>query len=455
MKARLISIFVVALLTVAQAFAARVQVIIKLEPKIDHKEVNNIAKLMGGGRVLDEIPRQNLFLIEVPEKLAEHAKFLGVHSWETNKLVQKKLNAVKGFILSASTLTPQWYYSQPALTRIGRPAAMLVSTGRGVVIADINSNVDYAHPALAGALTSGYDFVLGRPYSLSPIMLNQSDVAFLDQSDVAFLDQSDVAFLDGALLATNADAATSNFLKSSGVNAVSASSLGPQVSQPAYSHGTLCAGMIHSIAPDSMIMPLRAFDDSGNTDLFTLAKAIDFAVANHAQVINLSFGLGADSDSIHTSLQAALNAGITVIASAGNDNLASDQFPASYTGVLSIAATDIADLKASFSNYSLSVDVSAPGVNVISSFPGGYYAVISGTSFAAPIVAGEAALLRAMLKDPLTAIPQNTVNIDALNVNYSGRLGTGRIDLSQAVSGPAIAPPPPPTIPPPPPPTIP
>ena len=101
------------------------------------------------------------------------------------------------------------------------------------------------------------------------------------------------------------------------------------------------------------------------------------------------------------------------------------------------------------------MDVSAPGVNVISSFPGGYYAVISGTSFAAPIVAGEAALLRAMLKDPLTAIPQNTVNIDALNLNYSGRLGTGRIDLSQAVSGPAIAPPPPPTIPPPPPPTIP
>src|SRR5205085_11652094 len=162
-----------------------------------------------------------------------------------------------GFIVSASTLTPQWYYTQPALTRIGRPGAQLVSTGRGVVIADINSIVDYGHPALAGALTSGYDFILGRPYTVQTgIILNQSDVAFLDQSDVAFLDQSDVAFLDAALTAAGADAATSNYLTSSGVTAVSASTIGPQVNQSAYSHGTLCAGVIHSIAPDIMCMPL-------------------------------------------------------------------------------------------------------------------------------------------------------------------------------------------------------
>ena len=442
MKTRLILIFVVVLLGVAQVFAAGAQVIIKLEEKIDVKEAKNIAKFIGG-RVLDEIPRQHLFLIEVPEKLAAHAKFLGVHSWEPNRLVQKKLNAVNGLIVSASTLTPQWYYTQPALTRIGRPAAQLVSTGRGVVIADINSIVDYGHPALAGALTSGYDFILGRPYTILPsITLNQSDVAFLDQSDVAFLDQSDVAFLDAALTASGADAATTSYLTSSGVTAVSASTLGPQVNQAGYSHGTLCAGMIHSIAPDSMIMPLRAFDDNGNTDLFTLAKAIDFAVANHAQVINLSFGLGTDSDTVKTSVQAAVNAGITVIASAGNEDVAVDQYPVAYAGVLSVAAIDNSDLKATFSNYSPSVDVSAPGVNVISSFPGGYYAMISGTSFSAPIVAGEAALLRSVLKDPLTAIPQNTVNINALNVNYTGGLGTGRIDLSQAVGGPTSVPPP-------------
>ena len=88
------------------------------------------------------------------------------------------------------------------------------------------------------------------------------------------------------------------------------------------------------------------------------------------------------------------------------------------------------------------MDVSAPGVNVISSFPGGYYAVISGTSFSAPIVAGEAALLRAVQKDPLTGIPLNSVDINALNVNYAGSLGTGRINLSQAVGGQIVVPPP-------------
>src|SRR5437588_4258521 len=139
-KTRLMLIFMVVFLGAAEAFAAGVKVIVKLESKIDVKEAKNIAKFMGG-RVLDEIPRQHLFLVEVPEKLAAHAKFPGVHSWENNRVVQKKLNAVKGFIVSASTLTPQWYYTQPALTRIGRPGAQLVSTGRGVVIADINSIV--------------------------------------------------------------------------------------------------------------------------------------------------------------------------------------------------------------------------------------------------------------------------------------------------------------------------
>jgi subtilisin family serine protease len=429
-KTRLLSFFIVVLLGVAEAFAGA-QVIVKLEPQIDAK---NISRFMGG-RVLDEIPRQHLYLIEVPAKLAASARFLGVHSWEPNRLVQKKLNSVKGVIISAPNLAPQWYYTQPALTRIGRPGAELLSTGRGVVIADINSSVDYAHPALIGALTSGYDFILGRPYAISAIALNQSDVAFLDQSDVAFLDQSDVAFLDGALALAGADAATTTYLTSSGVTPVSASTLGLQVTQSAYSHGTLCAGMIHSIAPDSMIMPLRAFDDNGNSDLFTLAKAIDFAVANSAQVINLSFGLGSDSSTVHTSIQAALNAGITVVASAGNDNTTVDQYPAAYSGVLSVAAVDNSDLKASFSDYSPSVAVSAPGVNVVSSFPGGYYALISGTSFSAPIVAGEAALVRAVLKNPATAIPQTSVNINALNVNYAGGLGAGRINLSQAVGG--------------------
>jgi len=430
MRTRAVLFLMVLLLAGMEAFASS-QVIVKLD-KNEKTAIKDIAKFMGG-RVLDEIPSQGLFLVELPGPMPDKgARFFGVNSWESNRVVTK-LHSATGIILNASTLPPHWYDAQPALTRIGRPAAELLSTGKGIVVADINSGVDYGHPALTGAFTSGYDFILARPYTVTAAILNQSDVAFLDQSDVAFLDQSDVAFLDAALTLAGVDAATTNYLNASGVTGVSASTIGLQVNQSAYSHGTLCAGMIHSIAPDSMIMPLRAFDDYGSTDLFTLAKAIDFAVANSAQVINMSFGLDADSVAIHTSLQAALAAGITVVASAGNDNSALVQYPAAYAGVLAVAATDNSDQKASFSNYGSYVAVSAPGVNVISSFPGGYYAAISGTSFAAPIVAAEAALLRAVLKDPATAIGQSSVSIDGLNLSYAGALGTGRVNLSHAL----------------------
>src|SRR5207249_4111566 len=153
MRPRILPVVVTLLLGIVEAFASH-QVIVRLEQKRDIKE---ISKFMGG-RVLDQIPGKDLYLVEVPEHLPANARFLGVHSWETNRIV-KKLDAVQGVIFNASNVTPRWYDGQPALTRIGRQSAELISTGRGVVVADINSGFDYAHPALARAFTSGYDFV--------------------------------------------------------------------------------------------------------------------------------------------------------------------------------------------------------------------------------------------------------------------------------------------------------
>src|SRR2546423_8165429 len=206
MRTKVMSFLIFLLLGAAEAFAGN-QVIVKLEPNMN---IRNVARFLGG-RVLDQIPNQNLFLVEVPARMPDNARFLGVHSWEPNRIV-RKLNTVSGFIMNGPSLAPHWYDAQPALTRIGRPAAELVSTGRGVVIADVNSGVDVAHPALIGGLTSGYDFVLGRPYTISAAVLDQSDVAFLDQSDVAFLDQSDGAFFDAGLSFAGVDAASRSYL---------------------------------------------------------------------------------------------------------------------------------------------------------------------------------------------------------------------------------------------------
>ena len=125
---------------------------------------------------------------------------------------------------------------------------------------------------------------------------------------------------------------------------------------------------------------------------------------------------------------------VIVVASAGNANTNAPQFPASANHVLGVAATDLSDKKASFSNYGSDVFVDAPGVNIISAYPGGYYAIASGTSFSAPFVSAEAALLHsASWKNSDNAISSGTVNIDAENPGYRNQLGSGRIDMFKAL----------------------
>ena len=103
-------------------------------------------------------------------------------------------------------------------------------------------------------------------------------------------------------------------------------------------------------------------------------------------------------------------------------------------GVLGVAATDLDDLKATFSNYGESVFVTAPGFNIITAYPGGS-AVASGTSFSTAFVSAEAALIRSLTTNGIQdVIAGSSVNIDALNTSYAGQLGSGRIDLYAAVT---------------------
>jgi subtilisin family serine protease len=231
----------------------------------------------------------------------------------------------------------------------------------------------------------------------------------MDQSSSGFMDQSSTGFMDNLGL--------------------------PSASRnPAYSHGTLCAGVLAAIAPDSTIMPLRVFDNNGQTDLFTIAKAIRYAVQHGAQVVNMSFGTLTDSNAIRGSINYALGMNVTLTTSAGNNDTANPQYPAAYSGVITTAATNIFDQKALFSNFGASIVVDAPGVNVILPYPGGMYSVVSGTSFSAPTVAGTAALVRALRTNSTTAsITGAAVNVDAENPNYAGQMGYGRIDVSGSV----------------------
>jgi subtilisin family serine protease len=323
-----------------------------------------------------------------------------------------------GVLSVPANTAADWYKYQPSMQLIRAGGALTYSRGQGVVVADINSQIDYGHASLRGHLTGGYDFVTNRPAGSTA--LNQSDASFLDQSDASFLDQSDASFLDQSD-ASFLDQSAGSFLN--GVN-------------PAYSHGTLCAGVIAVIAPDSMIMPLRAFDEQGRADLFTIAKAIRYAAQHGAHVINMSFGTLTPSRALAAAVDFAGRSGVILTASAGNNNTSTPQYPASFTGVMTAAATDLLDIKASFSNYGSFVYVDAPGVNIISAYPGGYYSVVSGTSFSAPAVAGTAALVRSLGTAGVAAsIAAGAVNIDSRNPNYQNQLGHGRIDVLRTVRG--------------------
>ena len=360
--------------------------------------------------VLDVISESNLYLLEassLPGLSTLTLNLYGITYIEADTTLFAPTLRTLGVLQSDAPV--DWYRKQPAFTLIRANRASAYYDGYGVVVADINSAVDYGHPALRGHLTSGVDFVSQQGPSYAA--LNQASGSFLDQSSGSFLDQSSASFLDGSPV----------------LNMIGAGNA-------AYGHGTLCAGLIAAVAPRAMVMPLRVFDDNGEADIFTITKAIRYAIRNKVGVINMSFGISTNSRTVREAVAAAITANIVVTGSAGNANSSTPQYPASYSSVLSVAATDLADKKGSFSNYGSSISVSAPGVNIISAYPGGYYAVVSGTSFAAPIVAGEAALVRSkQVFGGADAIVRGTVDINAQNPQYVGKLGKGRIDVTSGV----------------------
>jgi subtilisin family serine protease len=410
---RLILILILILGLSAQAGAAAIPLIVDLSPVAS---ITTVVTTLGA-TLVDRIPGTNTYLLNVPLMPPPLlSPLLGILSMEPNMGVTQPSYATLGVLGVPPNTAPDWYKDQPSMLKIHAGDALLYSTGRGVVVADINSKVDVGHPALIGHLTAGYDFVSAKPAGTAA--LNQSSSSFMDQSSSSFMDQSSSSFMDQSS-SSFVDQSSSSFMDSQ---------------NPAYSHGTLCAGIIAVVAPDSMIMPLRVFDDNGSADIFNLAKAIRYAVQNGAQVINMSFGTLQPSGTLKSSVNFALSHGVTLVASAGNNNTSAPQYPAAYSGVITTAATDLFDRKAAFSNYGNNVFVDAPGVNIFSAYPGGYYTVVSGTSFSAPAIAGTAALLRSLSHTHTAdAIAGGSINIDSFNPSYASKLGHGRIDILDAV----------------------
>jgi subtilisin family serine protease len=348
---------------------------------------------------------------------------LGIQSVEPDLPLPLPAHPINNIPSGLYDQTPVNYYGSVVWHGYAaQPAAQIIrltdaQNGFGVsgtgIIAVIDTGVDTTHPALYNVLLPGYDFtrnqagasewldVPGLQDSIADNSKNQQPV-IVQQSSAAILDQSSAAILDG---------------------------------QPnaCFGHGTMTAGVAHLVAPRSGILPLKAFSSNCTGNLSAIVAALYYAVQHSANVVNMSFDLSTPSPALSQAVSYANNAGVVLVAAAGNQNTSARVYPAAISGkVVGIASTTNWDTRSSFSNYGYAdVWIAAPGENIISCYPGGTYAAESGTSFSAPFGTGTAALMLSV-KQPLNQSQASSALSHARRLTSD--LNNGRLDAYQALS---------------------
>lgn len=327
-----------------------------------------------GARIIDEIPQINVFIVSVPLSfLSDFERALTQYNCIIDFI--EKDEAIK------SSLIPNdhYYSSEWHLQKIRAPEAWDITTGsNNIIVAVLDSGVDSSHPDLANKLVQGYNFYDDN----------------YDTSDV---------YGHGTKVAGVVAAATNN--------GIGVASIGWGVS----------------------IMPIRVTDSSGYALLSLLTKGLIYAADRGAKVAVISFQIYGGS-SLTSAAKYFFEKGGLVFAAGGNSG--------SYIGdadnpyVVSVSATTSTDTIATFSTYGPFIDISAPGVSIYTTVRGGGYGAVSGTSFAAPIAAGVAALMfsvnPSMPPGDVELFLKSTA-VDLGNAGYDIYYGWGRIDALAAL----------------------
>lgn len=274
-----------------------------------------------------------------------------------------------------SAVIGQWH-----LSRVQASAAWQRSVGSNVTVAVIDTGVDCTHPGLR--CTAGADYVGGRPQ-------------------------------------------------------------GPGLRGDGNGHGTHVAGTVAEVmdseggtgvAPAAVIQPMRVLDDGGQGYTSTIARAI-LDAGRPGVIVNMSLGGPTGATAMRDAIAAAARAGAIIVAARGNAGSTAPVYPVCYEPVVGVAATDAADRRPPWSSYGDCTDVAAPGVDIVSTYPGGGYATLSGTSMASPVTAGTVALLVALGdRDPAGTLVRT---MDAAGPGIPGRVNAWRA-VSAVVPGPTV-----------------
>src|SRR3990167_1380796 len=301
-----------------------------------------------GGRVLKELPLVNGAVVLLPNEAAapDIGTLAGVRSVEKDALVFALRPPKRGGGSTQPAETLEW-----GVNRVDADLAWATSKGFGVNVAIIDTGIDKDHADLIDNLKGGVNFVSKSP--AKPADPNKWD----DDNG----------------------------------------------------HGTHVAGIVAAVdneigvigtAPEAYLWAVKVLDRNGSGYVSDVIDGITWAMNNGMQVINMSLGTASDIQAMHDAVDAAYVAGVVIVAAAGNSGDGDGStneviYPAKYSSVIAVAATDNNDLIAYFSSDGAEVELAAPGVSIRSTWNDCLYNTISGTSMASPHVAGAVALVLA------------------------------------------------------------
>jgi subtilisin family serine protease len=242
-----------------------------------------------------------------------------------------------------------------AVTAFDLPNAWKTTQGEGVLIAILDSGCELDHPDLVNNLVAGRNFVTPNQ---DPIDGNCHGT-----------------HVTGILVAENND-----------------------------------IGMV-GVCPKAKVMPIKTLDDAGNGNMLNVAEAIKWAITQKVDFISMSLGCPFKIQQVRKAIQQAAAAGIVTFCAAGNAGQTHElYYPANYPETISIGAINKDMQRASFSSTGNNLDFLAPGVDILSTVPPHWYAILSGTSMAQPFACGVAALLLSYVRNHATGIQLRTAN---------------------------------------------